>query len=161
MLQANISMDKAEENITPDVKKLFKKIYSELPRVVSLVLYLCSSGPDLKSAEQRPARPQPVKTKKGRRYFPPKKSSVHHTGYRVGRLILEAKKQHREERTGEGGSHASPVPHVRRAHWHLYWTGPRKQPELQKPVIKWIPPTPVGFVWEEGVDGPVIRKVKR
>ena len=39
-----------------------------------------------------------------------------------------------------------PYPHIRSAHWHTYWTGPREAvfPE-KKPVMRWIPPLPIGM----------------
>ena len=47
------------------------------------------------------------------------------------------------------GSHASPRPHVRSAHWHTYWTGPRDAVfPLRKPVMRWIPPLPIGMDWK-------------
>jgi hypothetical protein len=35
------------------------------------------------------------------------------------------------------------APHVRRAHWHLYWVGEgsRKDPSRAKPVLRWVPAT--------------------
>jgi hypothetical protein len=55
----------------------------------------------------------------------------------------------------------TPVPHVRRAHWHSYWTGPRKEPKKRELIVKWMPPVPVGFTLEE-VERlmPTIRKIK-
>jgi hypothetical protein len=62
------------------------------------------------------------------------------------------------ESEDRGGTHASPRPHVRRAHWHTYWTGPRKDPQKRKPVLKWLSPILVNV--EDGADMPVtIRKV--
>lgn len=30
--------------------------------------------------------------------------------------------------------------HIRRAHWHRYWVGPRDDPSARKLIVKWIPP---------------------
>ena len=47
------------------------------------------------------------------------------------------------------GSHASSRPHVRSGHWHTYWTGPRDAVfPLRKPVMRWIPPLPMGMDWK-------------
>lgn len=48
-----------------------------------------------------------------------------------------------------GATHASPRPHIRSAHWQACWTGPRKAgfPE-RKPVLRWIPPIPIGMDWK-------------
>ena len=46
-------------------------------------------------------------------------------------------------------SHASPRAHVRSAHWHTYWTGPRDAVfPLRRPVMRWIPPLPIGMDWK-------------
>ena len=46
------------------------------------------------------------------------------------------------------GAHSSPRPHVRAAHWHTFWVGPRsaKFPD-RKPIIRWLPPIPIGMDW--------------
>ena len=47
------------------------------------------------------------------------------------------------------GSHASPRPHVWSALWHTYWTGLRDGVfPLRKPVMRWIPPLPIGMDWK-------------
>ena len=48
------------------------------------------------------------------------------------------------------GAHSSPRPHVRAAHWHTFWVGPRnaKFPE-RKPIIRWLPPIPIGMDWKK------------
>lgn len=48
-----------------------------------------------------------------------------------------------KNRTEKTGSHAPKAPHVRRAHWHHYWTGARESAERCL-VLKWIPPVFVG-----------------
>lgn len=56
---------------------------------------------------------------------------------------------------GEG--RAAPRPHIRRAHWHGYWTGPRGDPTGL--VIHWIPPTPVGFELSDGRAAATLQRV--
>ena len=41
------------------------------------------------------------------------------------------------------GTHASPRPHIRRAHWHSFWVGKRDQPDARSVTLKWLPPIPV------------------
>lgn len=53
-------------------------------------------------------------------------------------------------------AHASPRPHIRRAHWHNFWTGPKDGD--RKLVLKWLAPS---FVGTNTDDTPVvIHKVK-
>ncbi|MGM0760818.1 MAG: hypothetical protein ACQEUB_14130 [Thermodesulfobacteriota bacterium] len=68
-------------------------------------------------------------------------------GYRVSKYLHQV----REIGQGQGydDDRSSPAPYIRRAHRHTYWTGPRRDPEKRLPVLRWVPPTPVGFLWDE------------
>lgn len=73
-------------------------------------------------------------------------------GVRISNVIRRYKNEnsgYQRNENAEPGFHASPHPHVRAAHWHTYWTGPRdaKFPE-RKPIVKWIPPIPIGMDWK-------------
>lgn len=131
-----------------------------LSHTLSLVLYLCSARADVQDGQgERPGPVTPTKTKKGPRYFPPKKPRIFETGYRLGEFI----RRQGTPSGSAGGTQASPSPHVRAAHWHTYWTGPRSEPDKQRRVVKWLPPIPVGFKWSELEDQivPVVKKVKK
>jgi hypothetical protein len=126
--------DDLVEGLTDDVSPL-----------VSLVLYLCSQAAEVRvggGGDRRPARPTPVKTKKGLRLFPPGRPTPWEVGYRLGAALRTALAGH-ESVAGPSGTHASPRPHVRRAHWHSFWVGRRDLPEARSVVLKWLPPIPV------------------
>jgi len=151
-------MEEAED----DIKELSAAM---LGKIMSLILYLCSDSMDIwsdQAPDREPAYPSPKKTKKGPKYYPPPKPTVWQTGYRLGQFI----KQQRERTTqGPGdseGAGGQRVPHIRKAHWHTYWTGPRKQPELRQRELRWIPPLPIGFSWEDAEAElfPTIKKVR-
>lgn len=134
---------------------------SSMASVVSVVLYLCSVSADiadLRGKRDRPANPKPRKTKRGLRTFPPDVGATTWlVGHRIGAsLRLAAGGGEGRAGAGAGGAmeRSSPRPHIRRAHWHTYLTGPRDRP--QKPVLKWLPPTPVGA----GEIVPTIREVE-
>jgi hypothetical protein len=113
--------------------------------LVSLLLYLCSQAAEIRDGrggQRVPARPQPVKTKKGLRLFAPDRPMPWDVGYRLGAALRKAWSAH-EATTDTPGSHTSPRPHVRRAHWHSYWVGPRSVAEARSVVLKWLPPMPV------------------
>ena len=125
----------------------YKKTFSSM---LQLLLYLCSEKPDLPEIEH------PSKRKRlSGAVRPPEEPNVWDVGVRISNAIRNYKKRSTEE-SGAGadilsdGHHASPRPHVRSAHWHTYWTGPREArfPE-RMPVIKWIPPIPVGVDWKK------------
>ena len=59
-------------------------------------------------------------------------------GFRIGAALRLA--QSSPDQKGElGGSGVRP--HIRRAHWHGFWHGPREGTRSFK--LKWIPPIPV------------------
>lgn len=140
------------------VKEMTETLETGLASALSVVLYLCSISADiadLRSKRERPANPVPRKTKRGMRTFPlDGGATTWLTGYRIGAsLRLADEKERSATESGEAGR-SSPRAHIRRAHWHTYWTGPRDKP--QKPVLKWLPPVPVGA----GEIVPTIRGVE-
>jgi hypothetical protein len=122
----------------------FSEVISPL---VSLVLYLCSDSPDLQAlgGPDRPGRSRPQKTKQGWRIFPPDKPRVWNVGDNLGALLRAAYERERDrdghETADLGGTHASPRPHKRRAHWHFLWTGPKREP-ARRLILKWLYPMP-------------------
>jgi hypothetical protein len=136
--------------------------------IVSLCLYLCSEEPDvaalLPKMPQRPARPSPVRVKGGEKTFAADSPRVWGAGWRLGAALRKARvertSQTESSQTAEDAApeRRGPAPHIRRAHWHTFWTGPRDGP--RKPVLKWIPPIPVAFKEvEPGTLPAVIHKV--
>lgn len=123
---------------------------------LSLLLYLCANDPDVTGG--LPEKATPTKTKKGPRWFPAQKPVVREVGVRVVKWMREARAQ-APVASGDGQSGRSVVPHMRKAHWHGYWTGPRKDPEARNFELKWIPPTMVGFKEGETVGAPTVKIV--
>lgn len=125
--------------------------------IVSVILYLCTMAADvadLRGKREVPGNPEPRKTKKGMRTFPASSETTWLVGHRIGASLRLAAGG---SSTGTGeGAHASPRPHIRRAHWHSYWIGPKDDPGKRKPVLKWLPPIPVGA----GEIVPTIRRVE-
>ena len=114
------------------------KLAADAAPLVSLLLYLCSAQPDY-GDKAPPQNPQPKKTKKGLRLFPPSRPTVMDVGVRIGAALRAGQNSTAaSSATGQGGSKR---PHVRRAHWHLYWTGPGRS----VPKLNWIPPVGVNL----------------
>lgn len=112
--------------------------------LVSLLLYICSTNGEIGDGQQTPKKPRSKKTKKGQRMFPPHKVATWDVGVRMGAALRKAKEATSKgpaENSGEK-EHSSPRPHVRRAHWHGYWTGPRDGE--RKFILKWLSPILVG-----------------
>ena len=122
----------------------YRKTFSSM---LQLLLYLCSEEPDMPQIEH----PQKRRTISGGVRMP-KEPQVWDVGVRVSNAIRNYKnhEQFAERETASmQGAHSSPRPHVRSAHWHTYWVGPRDAnfPD-RKPIIRWLPPIPVGIDWK-------------
>jgi hypothetical protein len=64
-----------------------------VPWLVSLVLYLCSENAEIRpggGGDRLPAYPEPKKTKKGSRLFPPDRPTDLEVGYRLGASLRRA-----------------------------------------------------------------------
>jgi len=110
-------------------------ISAQIQPFLALVLYICSDEPEIDDPEypsEKPARPRPKKTKRGWRLFAPDKPRIWSVADTLGENL---RRNH-----VEGGSLTgrSLRPHVRRAHWHGFWTGPREGE--RKFHYKWLPP---------------------
>ncbi len=87
-----------------------------------------------------------------------KETRIWTVGERIGASIRKYHNEQAQQSKGEAiGTHASPRPHMRRAHWHHFWTGPKTGE--RKLILRWLPPIPVGV--DENQEGPVvIHRVK-
>jgi len=103
---------------------------------LSLLLYLCSDEPEIDDSREPGVSPEytrPKKVKGGYRLFEPSKVRTWEVGRSISRTLSAAIRA--------TGSHKSP--HIRRAHWHGYWTGPRTGD--RNFIYRWIPPTAVAI----------------
>jgi hypothetical protein len=140
----------AEGIVLPPVDTLKEEQHTVseiLSKYLSLVLYICSEDPQIDGGQTNdsPRHPTPTKTKRGRRLFPPPKPRIWKVGEKIGEVLEKADREYAERPPRQPGD---PIPrraHIRRAHWHTYWRGPRKPDpdmpdELQKPykTIRWM-----------------------
>jgi len=115
----------------------------------SLILYLCSSEPDIIQTSKNKRK---VKKKKN----PKKQKRTLPTEYRVGATIGATIRRAKENYNSSGvtGTGSKKSPHIRKAHYHLYWTGKgRKIPKLN-----FVAPVTVNI--GEEPDLPIVRRVK-
>jgi len=107
--------------------------------LVSLVLYLCSDEPEIDDEREpgaSPQRPKPTRTKGGWRLFAAKRPRTWSVGNE-----LEKKLTSQAASEDDGTDTRKVAAHLRRAHWHGYWTGPRDGE--RRFGYKWLPPTVV------------------
>jgi hypothetical protein len=132
------------------------ELFHFLEPLISLTLYVASQNAHIEhpTTQQRPSYPVTKKTKKGERLFPPDKPTTWEVGYRLGAALRQAEAEI-QNKTQSNQDKAVSRPHIRRAHWHTYWTGPKTKD--QTPILKWLPPIPVNIDLGEIV--PTVRPV--
>jgi hypothetical protein len=115
--------------------------------IINMLLYLCGTE-DVMGPAGTPGNPTPQRTKRGEKLFPASSAKSWDVGVRMGAALRRA---YHERETGQG-THAGPRPHVRRAHWHGFRTGPLKRPDgseipaQERPLaVKWLPPIPINM----------------
>lgn len=124
---------------------------SEVAPLVNLVLYLCAPKLDIQGEKQghTPHKPK-AHTRRGKAKLPKARHThIWRVGAKIGQALRKAK-QAPCLSEGPGDARAPTMPHVRRAHWHLYWVGKGRK----TPCLKWIAPTLVNA--DPGFDGPVV-----
>ena len=151
MAQASTLYETLKKSVEKnDLESSLRKFDDLTMTTISLVLYLCSAEPEWSPQEgglSSPSFAQPKKVKNGWRLFPPDKPRIWNVGMETGIKIRAAKSAASAERKG-------PRPHIRRAHWHTYWTGRKVWKEGETPVpqiprAKWLPPIPVALEEDE------------
>lgn len=152
--------DALDDEHTADIMLELTDFFGKLQaRLGALLLYLVSDKADV-SPESDSAEAQSrivANERRGIRNYEAPKIKPWEVGYRIGAEIraFEARAAESAEYTGTG---TSMRPHVRRAHWHSFWTGPRDQPALRKKRVRWLPPTPVNVTTSDDLV-PTLHKV--
>ncbi len=154
------------EQMMPDdafFQQLFGKLAGSLAPLVSVTLYLCAVNAEIVPADgsdRRPANPLPARTKKHRgKVLGAGQPTRWNVAWRIGAALRKASVGAvRLSASDTAGTRKSPRPHVRRAHWKAYWTGPRDDPEKRQTVLRWLPPTGVNV--KDGGEGdlPAVRR---
>jgi hypothetical protein len=128
--------------------------------LTSVVLYLCSTAAEISDPtgrREKPARPQPVRTKQGERLFAPSQPTTWEVAYRLGAALRAGQAQQAQEAAAgpwdPERQRVRPQSHIRRAHWHTYWTGKGRT----IPRVRWLHPLLIGS--QEGMV-PTLHKVE-
>lgn len=147
--------------IAPNLEK-------ELVPLISLVLYLCSATVETRDAAgsaRQPSLPEATKIKGQTRIMAAPGPTIWETGYRMGAALRGAMAAQEESKATDGDERETPdarrkaAPHIRRAHWHTFWAGPRDAEQREK-RLKWLPPIPVNLYLDEDGAPAVIHPVQ-
>lgn len=131
--------------VNEKLKDFRDREFNLLNAQISMVLYICSQINDIKEKNQFKRSEKHKKHVHTHHELPAQNIREWDVGIRMGQAI----RQYRQaEPTGkERTTIGSKRPHIRRGHWHTYWTGSKK-PELaheRKPRLIWLPPVPVNL----------------
>lgn len=64
---------------------------------------------------------------------PPRNPKVWNVGQKIGKILKEQRETYNQQEC------SGIRPHIRRGHWHMYWTGSKSN--KQTFIHKWLPPT--------------------
>lgn len=107
--------------------------------ILSLALYLCAEASEIGDGSRQPIRPEAKRTRHGPRLFPADRPTVWGVGVRMGAALRRAYQAENDSESLATGRHVRP--HVRRAHWHTFLAGPKREEKR----VKWLPPIPVNL----------------
>ncbi|ABE46947.1 AcrVA2 family anti-CRISPR protein [Polaromonas sp. JS666] len=131
-----------DEYRDPDmVNKVLDDMNALRLRLASLVLYLCADESDV-APQGLGNRRAALRTQEsaGKRSYSADRISFWDVGFRVGSALREARTIADRTGPGDGGTVR---PHMRRAHWHTYNTGPRDGQQARR--VKWLSPIAVNL----------------
>jgi hypothetical protein len=133
----------APELFSPTSDESIKMATNGIAPFISLLLFVLSQANDItRDGGIKPSNPTPKKVKGGAKLFPAEKSRTWDVGTRIGAALRRA--YHVQQQSGGSEGQGSAVrPHIRRAHWHGYWLGPKNGP--RKFDLRWLPPIAVNI----------------
>lgn len=110
-------------------------------KAIQLLLYLVAENADIEDEPPSTRIVRDSANKKISRIVRDKASEVQakNVGVRIGSAIRRVKANAASFKNDSSGTGSAKRPHMRRGHWHNYWTGP-KDGERQL-VLKWTAPT--------------------
>lgn len=128
-----------EKFSTPEVigslKGKLKEFVSDISEYMQFVVYLSAINSEIVPVTKGAVvKRQAVK----RDYKPKEKTEFSEVGYRVGSAIrksISAESREKVVYIGEHGKGSPKTPHIRRSHFHSYWTGSGNDKKIE---VKWI-----------------------
>ena len=137
------------------LREASQKTSAAMLRAIQLLLYLVSQDADI---QPPPRKPRQKKSKS--KSAPKKRDATEITvGVRVGAAFRAARRAESAggtdstDRAKPSGTGTPRAPHMRRGHWHHFWTGPKSgQRSL---IVRWVAPIAV-----HGASGGEVTQIK-
>lgn len=115
--------------------------FGKIKKYLNIALYLTSDEPDITVNDKAKKPEKKVEIVNGKVQIP-KEVRNWDVGIRVGAQLRKLKKDYLEKSATTSNSTKGKRPHIRRAHWHIYWVGSKSvQQEIK---LNWVMPTLVG-----------------
>ncbi len=128
------------------VKRLFTTSFS-------LVLYICAENAEMVKKGENAKDPKQRQQPQHRKPHAPVvvQPQVWEAGFRIGALLENKAASNASSGEVQGGSGRTVAPHIRRAHWHTFRCGIRRQDA----VLRWLPPIAVNMNARVDADSPI------
>jgi len=126
-----------------------------------ILLYLASVNADIRSHHHNQSQPEKRErlavVKKGKHKAPGPR--VWDVGWRRGAPLPRGTRDMGDDvDEGHVGTHRSPRPHIRTAHFHHYWIGSKSDPSGRRLILRWLEPMEVNV--EDSCDlVPTVREI--
>lgn len=114
------------------LQELMFSTYHYITKIVCCIMYICSQQEALHTEGH--SQPKPQRMGKSYRITPPKTDRA----IRVGAEMTKILKDFEDEVEACTRAFNGRRPHIRKAHHHHFWTGPKAGP--RKLISKWLPP---------------------
>ncbi|MCL2716131.1 MAG: type VI secretion system tip protein VgrG, partial [Alphaproteobacteria bacterium] len=148
-----LSYPNLEASLAQSPKMRAEFLLPILSGIFSLIIFLCTHAAEINGG-RHPGNPVAKKTRRGVKMFAPDRPTVWDVGTRLGAALRAA---YAQADAGDGGETGRGVrPHIRRAHWHTFLSGPVDRDRRRE--VRWLPPIPVKVEDYDGL-AVVIRRV--
>jgi hypothetical protein len=122
---------------TPSYAEQTKRTMNRASTAIQFILYICSKNAEIKPDERTKATPKPAKSRRIKDTYKEIRKSNCGQEFAVNvRRMTDHNKNISIPNPEAHGTRKSP--HIRRGHWHHYWTGPRTGERTL--ILNWIAP---------------------
>lgn len=134
-----------------------KEVFNEMcKKAINCVAYLCTDKVDVVKTR----REVKAKSSKPNKKSKTKTVKVGLVGDKISKVIKESRVRYVYEDSGKPHEKGTPKSaHIRRAHYHSFWTGKRNEPEKRELIVKLI--SPIFVNGENGADKVTVRKIEK